>query len=106
MFEANGIFVYSEDTAMDLLKSLGMDNMDVENFKRLICSDEAAKVDEAEYKADVARQESEAMEAYTEHVQSVMNEVLNIVDEALNMERISKARERFEAIHNLIYKEL
>lgn len=103
MFEANGIFVYSEDTALDLLKSLGMDNMDVENFKRLICSDE---VDEAEYRADVAKQEYEAMEAYTENLQSVLNEVLNIVDEALNMERISKARERFEAIHNLIYKEL
>ena len=46
------------------------------------------------------------MEAYTEHMQSVLNEVLNIVDEALNMGRISKPRERFEAIRNLIDAEL
>ena len=103
MFEANGIFVYSEDTAHDLLNSLGMDSMDVESFKRLLCSDE---VDEAEYKASIAKQECEAMEAYTENLQSVLNEVMNIVDEALNMERISKARERFEAIRNIIDSEL
>lgn len=106
MFEANGIFVYSEATALDLLKSLGMDSMDVENFKSMLCSDEVGKADEAEHKASIAKQEYEAMEAYTENLQSVLNEVLNIVDEALNMERISKARERFEAIENLINKEL
>ena len=103
MFEANGIFVYSEATAYELLESLGMDSMDVQDFKNMLCSDE---VDEAEYRADIAKQEFEAMESYTEHVQSILNEVMNIVDEALNMERISKPRERFEAIKNLIEKEL
>lgn len=103
MINVNGTCIYSEDTARDFLHGMGMDNMDVEEFARMLCEDE---IEEAEHKADVANQEFQAMEAYTDHVQSVINEVLNIVDEALNMERISKPRERFEAIKQLIYNEL
>ena len=42
------------------------------------------------------------MEAYAESIQSAMNEVLNMLDEALDMERISKARERMEAMRKVI----
>lgn len=99
MFEANGILVYNEATAKDMLHSLGMDKMDVENFSRLLCEDE---IEEAEYQRDVAKQEFEAMEASLEEIQSCLNEVLNLIDEALDMDRISKPRERFEAMKRLI----
>lgn len=99
MLEVNGVLVYSEDTAHDALASLGMDKIDAENFARLLCENE---LDEAHYQRDVAKQEFEAMEASLENMQSVMNEVLNMLDEALCMERISKPRERLEAIRCLI----
>lgn len=102
MLEVNGVLVYSEDTAHDALASLGMDKIDAENFARLLCENE---LDEAEYQRDVARQEFEAMEARLDEIQSCMNEVINLIDEALDMERISKPRERFEALKRIIESE-
>ena len=95
----NGNMAYSKDTALDMLHNLGMDDADIETLQTLLGEEE---LEEAEHEASVWKQEYQAMEAYAESIQSAMNEVLNMLDEALDMERISKARERMEAMRKVI----
>jgi hypothetical protein len=96
---ANGMFAYSKDTALDMLHSFGMDDNDIETLQTFLGQED---IEEAEHEASVWKQEYQAMEAYAESIQSAMNEVLNMLDEALGMERISKARERMEAMRKVI----
>lgn len=95
----NGNMAYSKDTALDMLHSLGMDDADIETLQGLLGEEE---LEEAEHEASVWKQEYQAMKAYAESIRSAMNEVLNMLDEALDMERISKARERMEAMRKVI----
>jgi len=103
MFEVNGTLVYSQATAKDMLRGLGMDNMDIENLATLLYEDE---IEDLEYQRDVAVEEFNSMELRLDEIQSCMNEVLNMLDEALAMDRISKPRERLEAMKQLIVYEL
>ena len=98
----NSITVYDERSAVESLESLGLDWMDVEDFKSYLCESEAAKVAEAEQKAKAVSDEFRCYELYVDSITSMLNEVLNIVDEALDMQRISKPRERLEAIRKMV----
>ena len=87
---------------MESLESLGLDWLDVEDFKSYLCESEAAKVADAEQKMKAVSDEFRCYELYVDSITSMLNEVLNIVDEALDMQRISKPRERMEAIRRTI----
>lgn len=93
-------FAYDKATAVDMLHGFGMDDADIETLKDFIVADELEDARDGEA---VWKQEYQAMEAHAEALQSAMNEVLNMLDDALNMERISKARERMEAMRNVLY---
>lgn len=98
----NNVTVYDERTAVESLESLGLDWMDIEDFKSYLCESEAAKVADAEKKAKATSDEFRCYELYVDGITSMLNEVLNIVDEALDMQRISKPRERLEAIRKMV----
>lgn len=98
----NNVTVYDERTAVESLESLGLDWMDIEDFKSCLCESEAAKVADAEKRAKATSDEFRCYELYVDGITSMLNEVLNIVDEALDMQRISKPRERLEAIRKMV----
>lgn len=93
-------FAYNNATAVDMLHGFGMDDTDIDTLKTFLAGDE---LEDATNGEAVWKQEYEAMEATCEALQSAMNEVLNMLDDALNMERISKARERMEAMRRVLY---
>ena len=95
----NGFYAYSKETTIEMLHGFGMDDMDIESMQDFLNEEE---LEEAKYEADVWKQEYEALEAHTESVQSAMNEVLNMLDEMLEMQRITKAREKLEAMRMVI----
>lgn len=95
----NGFYAYSKETTIEMLHGFGMDDMDIETMQTLLNEEE---LEEAQYEANVWKQEYEALEAHTESVQMAMNEVLNIIDEMLEMQRITKAREKLEAMRTVI----
>ena len=98
----NNVIVYDERTAVESLESLGLDWMDIEDFKSYLCESEAANVADAEQRAKATSDEFRCYELYVDGITSMLNEVLNIVDEALDMQRISKPRERLEAIRKMV----
>ncbi len=96
----NDAFAYDKATAVDMLHGFGMDDADVDNLKGFLVQDE---LEDATNGEAVWKQEYQAMEAHAEALQAAVNEVLNMLDDALDMERISKARERMEAMRRVLY---
>lgn len=99
IFLNDGSSIYGESDALDMLENMGMNTLDIAEFKTILCG---SQIEEAERRERVSREEFEAYEASNDSLISCLNEVMNIVDEALDMERISKARERFEAIRQTV----
>ena len=93
-------YAYNRESAIDMLHGFGMDNHDIEALKGFIVADE---LEDATNGEAVWKQEYQAMEATCEALQAAVNEVLNMLDDALDMERISKARERMEAMRRVLY---
>lgn len=100
MIELNGILVYSKDTAVEALKTLGLDSMDIDALCDALCGD---KIEELEDKHDNLKDEFESYEATLDEYHACANEVMNYCDELLSMKRVPNAREALMNIKRTIY---
>lgn len=101
MIYINGIYIYSEQQAKDLFNSLGMDELDIEEPKELLCADD---ISELEYERDIAQEEKDNYELSLDHYKAAIDECLSVLDEVLQMQRITRARDRLENIRNILYR--
>lgn len=100
----NGHYIYDRRTAEEFLESLGIDKEDFDSICGFMYRDN--DYDTLKDRYDSLKDEFDAYEASLDARHSLLCEIQNICDEALSMQRISKSRERFKAISEMIYQEL
>lgn len=100
MIELNGIFVYSKDAAIEALKSLGLDAMDIDDLCDILCGD---KIEELENRYDDLEYEFKSYETTLDEYHACANEVMNYCNELLEMKRVPNARDALMNIKRTIY---
>lgn len=92
----NGSPVVDRNTAAGYLQqNLDLDQFDIEDLFKTITK-------ESEYRISVLADENTYQEQHIDGLYSVLNEICNLCDDRLRQPRLSKSRETFEAIRNLI----
>lgn len=101
---SNGHYIYDKRTAEEFFESLGIDEQDFDSICGFMYRDNDYDNLKSEY--DSLKDEFDSYEATLDERRSLLCEIQNLCDEALSMKRISKSRERFEAISRMIDQEL
>lgn len=96
----NGEILSDERELTDYLEQCGFSPESLEDISGMLQYNE---VQELRSHLNCADSELRSYEASLDSLHSALNEIQNICDEKLKMQRISKARETFEAISKLIY---
>ena len=94
IFHENG-YAYSEATARQLLLNCGFDAFDVEELSTLIAGDKIAKLEQEAHGGD-------NYELIADAYYCQINDAISMIDEFLEAERITKPREKLEALKNTL----
>ena len=94
MLQVNTMIAYNKDTAIDLLIGLGVDRLDVEELIKYLSAD-ALDVLAAERAGD-------DYELIADGYYNSITSAVNMIDEFLDCDRITKPREKFDAIKNTL----
>ena len=94
MLQVNTMIAYNKDTAIDLLIGLGVDRLDVEEMIKYLSAD---ALDEL-----ATERGGDNYELIADGYYNSITSAVNMIDEFLEADRITKPREKFEAIKNTL----
>lgn len=94
MLQVNNMIAYNKATAIELLIGLGVDRLDIEEMIEYLSAD---ALDEL-----AAERGGDNYELIADGYYNSITSAVNMIDEFLDCERITKPREKFEAIKNTL----
>ena len=94
MLQLNNMIAYNKDTAIDMLIGLGVDRLDVEEMIKYLSAD---ALDEL-----AAERGGDNYELIADGYYNSITSAVNMIDEFLEADRITKSREKLEAIKNTL----
>ena len=94
MLQVNTMIAYNKDTAIDMMIGLGVDRLDIEEMIKYLSAD---ALDEL-----AAERAGDNYELIADGYYNSITSAVNMIDEFLDCERITKPREKLEAIKNTL----
>ena len=94
MLQVNDMLAYNKDTAIDMLIGLGVDRLDIEEMINYISADALDQL--------AAERGGDNYELIADGYYNSIASAVNMIDEFLDCERITKPREKLEALKNTL----
>ena len=94
MLQVNDMLAYNKDTAIDMLIGLGVDRLDIEEMIKYISADALDQL--------AAERGGDNYELIADGYYNSIASAVNMIDEFLDCERITKPREKLEALKNTL----
>ena len=94
MLQVNDMLAYNKDTAIDMLIGLGVDRLDIEEMIKYISADALDQL--------AVERGGDNYELIADGYYNSIASAVNMIDEFLDCERITKPREKLEALKNTL----
>ena len=94
MLQVNDMLAYNKDTAIDMLIGLGVDRLDIEEMIEYISTDALDQL--------AVERCGDNYELIADGYYNSITSAINMIDEFLEADRITKPREKLEALKNTL----